>query len=119
VDDDVIEHRNEVTLVGKLSRPAELRTLPSGDEIATWRLVVRRATSPPRGGTTRGHDTVDCTAWTARLRRGALSWRPGDLVEVEGALRRRHWRGPSGVAASGYSVEVLRARRVMSSRRTP
>jgi single-strand DNA-binding protein len=101
-----VEHRNEILLVGKVSAAPEDRTLPSGDEITTWRIVVAR------GGDRTGHDTIECTAWTARLRRNAASWAAGDLVEVEGAVRRRHWRTPAGTPASGYTVEVRRARRV-------
>ena len=80
------EHRNEVSIVGRVSAPPEDRVLPSGDEITTWRVVVDRDVAAP------GHDTLDCTAWTSRLRKTASGWDKGDVVEVEGALRRRHWR---------------------------
>jgi single-strand DNA-binding protein len=113
-----IEPRNEVVLVGRLSAAPTVRTLPSGDQATTWRLVVPRST--PRDRATRvGHDTIDCTAWTTGLRRRAESWHPGDVIEIEGALRRRHWRSPAGGTLSAYAVEVLRARRILSSRQTP
>ena len=54
-------HRNEVLLVGRLSAEPEVRELPSGDEITTWRLVVHRDyVAEGRSG----QDTIDCTAWT-------------------------------------------------------
>jgi single-strand DNA-binding protein len=107
----VTEHRNEVLIVGRVSARAEDRVLPSGDEITTWRVVVDRGQATP------GHDTLDCTAWTSRLRRSAASWDKGDVVEVEGALRRRHWRTPAGTPASGYTIEVSRARRLTRPRK--
>jgi single-strand DNA-binding protein len=55
-------------------------------------------------------DTIDCVAWLARVRRAAASWQPGDTIEVEGALRRRFWRGPGGGPASRCEVEVITAR---------
>jgi single-strand DNA-binding protein len=96
----LVEHRNEVSIVGRLSKPAELKVLPSGDEVAFWRLVVDR----PPGVTRAGFDTIDCTAFTARVRRAALGWKPGATVEVTGSLRRRFWRGNGGLASA---CEVL------------
>ena len=104
------EHRTEIVIVGRVSAPPEDRVLPSGDEITTWRVVVDRDQTTP------GHDTLDCTAWTSRLRKTASAWTKGDVVVVEGALRRRHWRTPAGTPASGYTIEVSRAKRLMRLR---
>ncbi len=105
-------HRNEVLLTGRLSGEAEERTLPSGDVVVTWRLVVERPVAPGNGDAARaGVDTIDCAGWRADVRRSALSWQPGDTVEISGALRRRFWRSPTG-PASRSEVEVARARRV-------
>jgi len=107
--------RNEVVLVGRLGAAADSRVLASGDEVSTFRLVVRRAPPrrPPRPTAPRAPvvDTVDCAVWTAVLRRAVRGWEPGDVVEVHGALRRRFWRSPGG-PVSRYEVEVVKARRV-------
>jgi single-strand DNA-binding protein len=100
------EHRNEVVLVGRLSKPAIGKQLPSGDEITTWRLVVDR----PDGSTTR-FDVVDCVAFGARVRRQSLSWVPEEIIEIAGALRRRYWRGPGGLQ-SRCEVSVSTATRL-------
>jgi single-strand DNA-binding protein len=116
-----LEARNEVLVVGRLSAPAQERVLPSGDVIATWRVIVDRpvdrpVSRPSAGGAGRAQqDTVECVAWRAGLRRAALRWAPGELVHVEGALRRRFWRGPGGVS-SRYEIEVGTARRVVPGR---
>ncbi len=105
---------NEVLLVGRLSAPVEERTLPSGDVLATWRLVVDRppARRPHREGARPVTvDTLDCVAWTGRLRQCARRLRPGDVVRVEGALRRRFWRAGAG-AASRCEVEVTTVERL-------
>jgi single-strand DNA-binding protein len=105
---ETAEHRNHVLLVGRVSADPEVRVLPSGDEITTWRLVVARdevAEGRP------GQDTIDCTAWSTRTRRSAATWTAGDVVEVEGALRRRFWKTPA-VLASRCEVEVARVRRL-------
>jgi single-strand DNA-binding protein len=100
--------RNAVALWGRVSVDPLETTLPSGDVVVSIRLVVSRgekARKPPYV------DTIDCSAWTARSRRTVLTWREGDVVAVEGALRRRFWRGSTG-AQSRYEVEISAARRL-------
>lgn len=101
---------NEVVLQGRLSRAPEERVLPSGDVVQVARVVVPR----PEGGRA-GVDWVDCAAWTSRLRRTVGRWRADDEVEVQGALRRRFYRTPSG-PASLVEVELSAARLI---RRAP
>lgn len=103
---------NEVRIRGRVSSAPEARTLPSGDELWTFRLVVPRGTQPTRrdGRRSSPSDWVTCTVWTARARRAVRRWSEGDEVEVEGALRRRHFRTPTG-ATSVLEVEVAAARR--------
>lgn len=102
--------RSEVLLVGRVAAQPQERELPSGDTIVTWRLVVNRP-APTKAALRVGEglrpsvDTFDCAAWTAGVRRSALRLLPGDVVAVEGALRRRFWRGPAG-PSSRYEVEV-------------
>lgn len=112
--------RNEVVLVGRVSGAPEERELPSGDVLVSWRVVVERA-SPrrpaPAGVRTPTVDTLDCVAWAAAVRRTARGLADGDVVVVEGALRRRFWRGGAG-AASRTEVEVEQLRR-LSRRKAP
>lgn len=98
---------NRVQLVGRVAGAPTVAVLPSGDEVVSWRLVVDRpdAQQPPYV------DTLECAAWRSRPRRSASAWNKGDLVCVDGALRRRFWRGPQGVR-SRYEVEVATARRL-------
>lgn len=103
-------HRNEVTLVGRLSVDPAERTLPSGDVVVSWRMVVQRPPDP--GRTAAAVDSIDCIARTTALGRRALTWLPGDTMEMTGALRRRFWRGVDGVR-SRYEVEVATARRLV------
>jgi single-strand DNA-binding protein len=101
-------HVNAVTLQGRLAAGPEPRELPSGDLLLTFRLVVDRPGSA--GQTRRQVDTIDCAAWSARVQRTVRSWAAGEAVCVEGHLRRRFRRTPTG-ATSRVEVEVTRARR--------
>ena len=104
---------NEVRLVGRVAAPAQERELPSGDLLVSWRVVVdrgaRRRTAAAREPTV---DTVDCVAFLAGPRRTALALGAGDVVSVQGALRRRFWRAPGGGPASRCEVEVSVVRRI-------
>lgn len=106
---------NEVALVGRVSGVAEERTLPSGDVLLTWRVVVDRPPSrraAPEGSRPVTIDTIDCVAWTGGVRRTAAGFVAGDVVRVEGSLRRRFWRGGGGGLGSRYEVEVVSAKRL-------
>lgn len=96
-------HRNEVTICGRLSSYPDHRELPNGEQLVSWRLVVDR---PGVGG---GVDVIDCVARPPQLRQAALSWEPGMVIAVEGALRRRFWRTGAGTAGR-YEVETTSAR---------
>jgi single-strand DNA-binding protein len=97
-------HRNEVIVAGRLSAAAIEKVLPSGDRVVSWRLVVERPAQVSRTGV----DVIDCAAFGARVRRSALRWTPGEVVEVSGAIRRRFWR--SGAAtASRWEIDVTKA----------
>ncbi len=97
-------HRNEVVLAGRLSMEPAHRELPSGALLTQWRLAVRRPGG--RSGRQRS-DAIECATLDDGVRDMLAGWQLDDLVEVEGALRRRWWRG-----GSRYEVEVRTARRV-------
>ncbi|SCX54020.1 single-strand DNA-binding protein [Klenkia marina] len=99
--------RNDVVLRGRLAAPAVVRELPSGDTLLVFKLTVRRPAPRPREP---GHDTITCVSSAAGPVRRAASWHPGDLLEVQGSLRRRYWRSPTGGAVV-HEVECRRARR--------
>lgn len=99
---------NVVRLVGRVSATPEEVVLPSGDVLCSFRVVVGR----PEGHQSRQRvDALECTAWVPRVRRSAMRWQPGDVVEVEGAIRRRFFRAGGG-AASRVEVEVSSGRLV-------
>lgn len=107
----VLEHVNEVRLVGRVSADPELLRLPSGDLVATVRLVVDRP-RPPAGRARRQRvDVLACAAWVDSVRRTVMRWCAGDIVEVSGALHRRFWRADGG-PQSKYEVQLSDARRL-------
>lgn len=109
-DTDVVA--NEVRLIGRISGAPTVVDLPSGDALVTFRISVPRASGrsdPPAGARARRTDSVPCTAWAPRLRRSIATWRPGDLVEVTGAVRCRFYQA-GGATRSRVEVEATSAR---------
>jgi single-strand DNA-binding protein len=98
---------NEVTLVGRMSQPAEEQVLPSGAALVKFRVIVARPESGPRRASV---DAIDCVVWAKRPARSVAAWRSGDLVEVKGSLRRRFFSPAAGGRVSRCEVEVSNAR---------
>jgi single-strand DNA-binding protein len=99
---------NAVRLVGRMSGPAEAQTLPSGDELVKFRVIVQRP--PGRPAQRQSVDALDCVVWTKRAARTVGRWKGGDVVEVEGSLRRRFFGTAAGAKVSRCEVEVTAAR---------
>ena len=97
-----VEPCNEVKLRGRVSSTAIEKVLPSGDKVVEFRIVVDRNLGKSKK---REVDTLDVAAWTFYSRRKAASLKENVWVEVHGAVRRRFWQAPSGLA-SRWQVEA-------------
>ncbi len=82
------------------------RELPSGDVVVLLRLVVTRAQTQRKQQV----DTIDIACWTPMTRRATSRLAADDVVEVDGALRRRFYKA-GAVTQSRYEVEAVRVRR--------
>lgn len=90
---------NDLLLRGRVSAAATTKELPSGDKVVEFRLIVTRENRE-------GVDTLDIAAWSAKSRKTALSLASGEWVEISGAIHRRFWQSPGGLA-SRWQVEAL------------
>lgn len=90
---------NDLLLRGRVSAAATTKELPSGDKVVEFRLIVTRENRE-------GVDTLDIAAWSAKSRKTALSLAPNEWVEISGAIHRRFWQSPGGLA-SRWQVEAL------------
>jgi single-strand DNA-binding protein len=99
--DTADEQSNHVFLRGTFAGEVIERTMPSGDELISFRVTVPR----PPGGRVRV-DSIDCASTRAAVRRSAARYEAGDEVELTGSLHRRFWRTPGGSPSSRYEVEV-------------
>jgi len=95
---------NRVQLTGRVSSTVGERELPSGDRIASFRIVVPRA-ARARKHTKQTVDVFDCTAWSVKTRRAVARLNVDDTVHVEGELR-RSFRRSDGAPTSFVGVDV-------------
>jgi single-strand DNA-binding protein len=102
---------NEVVLRGRVSGEPQVRELPSGTTLVSFRLVLARERTPMTASSKVVSDWVECSAWGARVRKQAAGWHDGDQVEVRGALRRRYYRA-GDQSRSSVEVEMLGGRLV-------
>jgi len=93
---------NEVFLVGRVTSLAVEKLLPSGDRVVEFRVVIGRAKSR---GSKKEVDSLDIAAWSSKARKAAMGVKVDTWVQVTGAVRRRFWRAPSGLA-SRWQVEA-------------
>lgn len=98
---------NEVRLRGRLTSAPVVVDLPSGDSLVSFRISVPRGPGSARttaGSSSQRVDSIPCSAWTASLRRRIAGWRPGDTVEVTGAVCCRFYQAGG---ATRSRVEVV------------
>lgn len=97
------DYMNQVHLIGRLGGKAQERLLPSGDKVVEFRLIIGR--DKGRNQTKQSVDTIDIAVWGAIGRKAALKFDENSWISVDGAIRRRFWQSPTGLA-SRWQVEA-------------
>ena len=96
---------NKVIIVGNLGRDPEMRTFPSGDQVANVTIATTDKWRDKQSG-----EMKEATEWHRVVFNGRLAeiagqyLRKGSQVYVEGSLRTRKWTDQSGVEK--YSTEI-------------
>ena len=103
---------SHVSVIGRLGSRIEARTLPSGDEVTVFTVIVDRS---PRdqsrtGGRGATVDSISCQTFRVGVARKVSALEAGTWVQVEGSLRRRFWRAGGGLS-SAMEVDVIRLER--------
>jgi single-strand DNA-binding protein len=89
---------NDVSLIGRLTRDPELRTSPSGTDIATLRLAVDRRRRDD------GAVFVDVTCFEGQARACADHLAKGRQVAISGRLELDEWKADDGTNRSRLYV---------------
>lgn len=94
---------NNVTLVGRLTRDADLRYTASGVAVATFNLAVNRNYSNQNGE--RETDFINCVIWRKPAENLANYTRKGSLIGLTGRLQTRNYENQQGQRV--YVTEVI------------
>lgn len=82
---------NKVTLMGNLTRDPELRTIPSGQNVASFSLAVNRSWKNASGEQQEAVDYIDCNIWGKPAEIITQYMKKGSAILVSGRLQQRTW----------------------------
>jgi single-strand DNA-binding protein len=82
---------NKVVLMGNLTRDPELRSIPSGQQVASFSLAVNRTWKNANGEQQEAVDYIDCNAWGKPAEIITQYMNKGSAILVSGRLQQRSW----------------------------
>ena len=94
---------NNVTLVGRLTRDAELRYTGSGNAVTSFTIAIDRPFKNNQGN--RDADFINCVAWRRTAETVANFTKKGSLVGVTGRIQTRSYENNEGRTV--YVTEVV------------
>ena len=94
---------NNVTIVGRLTKDADLRYTSDGTATATFSLAVNRPFKSANGE--READFINCVIWRKNAENFANFTRKGSLVGVTGRIQTRNYENKEGQRV--YVTEVV------------
>lgn len=94
---------NNVTLVGRMTRDAELRHIPSNQPVATFNLAVNRNFKNSDGE--READFINCVIWGTKAENLANWTKKGVLIGITGRIQTRSYDNQQGQRV--YVTEVV------------
>ena len=94
---------NNVVLVGRMTRDAELRYTPSNQAVATFTLAVNRNFKNQNGE--READFINCVIWRQQAENLANWAKKGTLVGITGRIQTRNYENQQGQRV--YVTEVV------------
>ena len=94
---------NNVVLVGRMTRDAELRYTPSNQAVATFTLAVNRNFKNQNGE--READFINCVMWRQQAENIANWTQKGMLIGITGRIQTRNYENQQGQRV--YVTEVV------------
>ncbi|HER4816149.1 single-stranded DNA-binding protein [Streptococcus dysgalactiae] len=94
---------NNVVLVGRLTKDADLRYTPSNAAVATFTLAVNRSYKNDAGE--READFINCVIWRQSAENLANWAKKGSLIGITGTMQTRNYENQQGQRV--YVTEVI------------
>lgn len=97
---------NKSMLIGHAGRDAELKSMPSGGQVATVSIATSESWKDPKSGEKKEHTEWHNVVFYKKLAEIAAKYiKKGQQVYVEGSMRTRKWQGKDG--KDRYTTEIV------------
>jgi single-strand DNA-binding protein len=106
---------NKVFIFGNLTRDPELRSLPSGNAVASFGMATNRVWKDQQGNKQESTEFHNVVVFGKQAEIVAQYLKKGSSVLVEGRIQTRSWDGQDGVKK--YKTEIV-AERIQFGPRT-
>lgn len=99
---------NHITLMGRIVRDPELKTLDSGVSVASFTIACERDFGG-KNGAEKKVDFVDCKAWRHTGEFISKYFNKGCMIVVDGRLELRDWTDKDGNKRRSAEINVANA----------
>jgi len=99
---------NKVILIGRLTRDPEMRSLPSGQPVASFGLATNRVFVDKSGQKQKQVEFHNITLFGRLAEIASQYLKKGSLAMIEGRIRTRNWQDQSGNQRSRTEIVAER-----------
>ncbi len=97
---------NKVSLYGNLTRDPELKSTPSGMQVATFSIATNRVFKDKNGAKQEDVQFHNCVVWAQQAETFCRYMKKGSTAFVEGRLQTRSWEDKNG-GGKRYATEIV------------
>jgi len=105
---------NKAMIIGNLTRDPEVKTTPSGQNVATFSVATNRVWTSAQGQKQEAVEYHNIVAWGKLAEICGQYLNKGKKVYVEGRIQTRDWQGQDGVKR--YKTEIVIENMIMLDR---
>lgn len=96
---------NKLMLIGNVTRDPEIRTIPSGQSVASFAVATNRSWNDNAGQLQKAVEYTEIVAWGKLAEIAGQILKKGRRVYTEGRLQTHSWEGQDG--AKRYKTEMI------------
>ena len=102
---------NKVMIIGRLTKNPEVRSTPSGQQVASFTLATNRVYKDTSGNKVEKSEFHNIVAWSKLAEICGSYLQKGKRVYIEGRLQTRDWTAQDGTKR--YTTEVIAENMIM------
>jgi len=102
---------NRATILGRLTRDPEMKSLPSGKTVTSFSLATSRAWTDANGAKQKQSEYHNIVMWGKLAETAGQYLKKASRLYVEGRIQTRDWAGKDGVKK--YRTEIVADNMIM------